>query len=233
MFSAIAPTYDLLNRLLSFGVDRRWRRTLVEHLPAGPVQVLDLACGTGDVALEIARARPQARIAGADFTLGMLRGAQAKIAGTGWGGRITLQNAAAEDLPYRDRTFDAVTLAFGIRNVVGRERALAEMLRVLRPGGQVLLLDFSVPPHPVVRILYDLYFRRLLPLIGGLISGHRDAYRYLPASVAAFPPRGEFAAMMETQGFSKVTHRDLTLGVATLYRGWRGRGAAGALPRVG
>lgn len=219
LFSAIAPTYDLLNRVLSLGVDRRWRRAMVAHVPAGPIRVLDLACGTGDVALEIARARPQAQISGADFTLGMLRAARPKIRAAGRGDRISLQGASAEDLPYPEGTFDAVTMAFGIRNVVGRERALAEIRRVLKPGGEALILDFSLPPNPVVGALYGLYFHRLLPVLGGLVSGDFGAYRYLPASVQGFPPREVFAKMMEEQGFSGVTHRDLTLGVATLYRG--------------
>jgi demethylmenaquinone methyltransferase/2-methoxy-6-polyprenyl-1,4-benzoquinol methylase len=221
MFSAIAPTYDLLNRVLSLGVDRRWRRALVGHLPAGPVRVLDLACGTADVALEAARARPEACIAGADFTFEMLRAARPKIAAAGQGGRITLQNASAEDLPYLDETFDAVTMAFGIRNVVAREQALGEIHRVLKIGGEALILDFSLPPNPVVRTLYGFYFHRLLPLVGGLVSGSFAAYRYLPASVQGFPPREVFARMMEEQGFSAVSRRDFTLGVATLYRGRR------------
>lgn len=217
MFSAIAPTYDLLNRLLSFGVDQRWRRHLVARLPEGPSLVLDLACGTGDVALAIAAARSRARIVGADLTLGMLRAGRSKIAAAG--GRVELHNASAEALPYRDRTFDAVTMAFGIRNVVRREVALAEIRRVLRPGGQALLLDFSLPPNPAVRALYGLYFHRLLPLVGGLVSGRFDAYRYLPRSVQGFPPRDVFCRLMEAQGFRRVTCADFTLGVATLYRG--------------
>lgn len=219
MFSAIAPTYDVLNRVLSLGIDQRWRRALVAHLPDGPGRVLDLACGTGDVALEIARARPEARIVGTDFTLEMLRAGRPKMARAGQTGRIEFHNASAEALPYPDASFDAVTMAFGIRNVVRRELALAEMRRVLRPGGQALILDFSLPPNLVVRALYSVYFRRLLPLLGGLVSGSFDAYRYLPRSVEGFPPRQAFARLMEEQGFKGVTHRDFTMGVATLYRG--------------
>ncbi len=224
MFSAIAPTYDLLNRLLSFGVDRSWRRQLVAQLPEAPLRVLDLACGTGDVSVAAARARPGARVFGADFAMPMLRGAVPKVARAGLDGRILFQNASAEDLPYRDGSFDAVTIAFGIRNVVRRSRALAEMLRVLRPGGTALILDFSIPPNPLVARLYGLYFHRVLPFLGGLVSGNFDAYRYLPRSVEGFPPRAAFAGSMEEVGFGEVAYRDLTLGVATLYRGTRPHG---------
>ena len=219
MFSTIAPTYDLLNRLLSCGVDASWRRALVAYLPRGPSRVLDLACGTGDVSIAAAQRREQARVFGADFSLGMLRGAPPKLARQRLTRRICLQNASAEDLPYRDAVFDAVTIAFGIRNVVRRDRALAEMCRVLRPGGRALILDFSLPPHPVVRALYGFYFHRVLPFLGGLVSGNFAAYQYLPQSVAGFPPRGEFAAMLRDAGFSRVSYEDFTLGVATLYRG--------------
>ncbi len=218
MFSAIAPTYDLLNRLLSCGVDASWRREMVSHLPKGPIRVLDLACGTGDVSIAAAHRREQARIFGADFSLGMLRGAPPKLAREKLTRRVCLQNASAEDLPYRDQVFDAVTIAFGIRNVVRRDRALAEMHRVLRPGGRALILDFSLPPNAAVRALYGFYFHRVLPFLGGLVSGNFAAYKYLPESVAGFPPREEFATMLRTAGFSPVAHKDLTLGVATLYR---------------
>lgn len=219
MFSAIAPTYDLLNRVLSFGVDASWRQALVSHLPKGRIRVLDLACGTGDVSIAAAHRREQARVFGADFSLGMLRGAPPKLARQRLTRRVSLQNASAEDLPYRDGVFDAVTIAFGIRNVVRRDRALAEMHRVLRPGGRALILDFSLPPQPLVRALYGFYFHRVLPFLGGLVSGNFAAYRYLPQSVAGFPPRAEFAAMLAEAGFSQVRHEDFTLGVATLYCG--------------
>lgn len=219
MFSAIAPTYDLLNRVLSCGVDGAWRRTLAAHLPQGQSRVLDLACGTGDVAVTAARQREGARIFGADFSLGMLRGAAPKLHRRRLAHRVCLQNASAEDLPFRDAAFDAVTIAFGIRNVVRRGRALGEMRRVLKPGGTVLILDFSLPPNPLVRSLYGVYFHRVLPFLGGLISGNSAAYRYLPESVAGFPPRAEFCLMLEDVGFTRVAFRDLTLGVATLYWG--------------
>lgn len=222
MFSAIAPRYDLLNRILSFGVDASWRRALVAELPTAATRVLDLACGTGDVTLAAGQTRPAARFYGADFSLPMLQAAWPKVRRAGLASRVALQTASAEDLPYRDEVFDAVTIAFGIRNVMRRSRALGEIRRVLRPGGVALLLDFSLPPNPVARAAYGLYFHRVLPLVGGLLSGNLEAYRYLPKSVEGFPSRVDFTAEIKGQGFTRVTHRDFTLGVATLYRAERG-----------
>lgn len=221
MFSAIAPSYDRLNRLLSFGVDESWRRRLARRLPEGPIRVLDLACGTGDVALAAARAREGARVFGADFALPMLRHAVPKLVRAGMSERVLLQNASAEDLPYRDEAFDAATMAFGIRNVIRRERALREVRRVLRPGGLALILDFSLPVRAPVRALYGLYFHRVLPFVGGILSGRFDAYRYLPRSVEGFPSRSEFSALVESAGFAEVDCEDLTMGIATLYRARR------------
>ncbi len=219
MFSAIAPTYDLLNRVLSFGIDVRWRREMVDKLPKGELSILDLACGTGDVAIEIVRRRPQARVAGADLSPPMLTAAKPKVVKWKMDDAITLTAASGEELPYADGVFDGVTIAFGIRNVTNRDRALMEMHRVLKPGGQALILDFSIPPNPLVRVGYGFYFHRVLPLLGGLVSGNYEAYKYLPRSVEGFPPRDEFASLMEECGFSKVEWKDFTFGVATLYEG--------------
>lgn len=217
MFAAIAPTYDLLNRLLSFGVDVRWRRDMVSRLPQGRLKALDLACGTGDVALEILRARPDALIFGGDLTLPMLQAGLPKVKKHFAEDAICFQCLSAEELPYRSESFHAVTIAFGIRNVTRRERALAEMARVLKSGGVACLLDFSLPPNPLVRAVYGLYFHRVLPLLGGLVSGNFEAYRYLPRSVEGFPPREDFARMLSEAGFADVAWKDFTFGVATLY----------------
>lgn len=219
MFGAIAPRYDLLNRLLSFGVDTGWRRTMVAKLPHGRLKVLDLACGTGDVSIEVLRARPDSLVFGADLSLGMILAGKPKIKKRLMEDAILLTAASAEELPYPDATFDAMTIAFGIRNVTRREVALAEINRVLKPGGKALVLDFSLPENPLVAAFYGLYFHRVLPLLGGLISGNFEAYRYLPKSVENFPPRGQFAQLMENAGFSAVGWTDFTMGVATLYEG--------------
>lgn len=219
MFGAIAPRYDLLNRLLSFGVDVGWRRAMVSRLPHGRLKVLDLACGTGDVSIEILRARPDSLVYGADLSLGMILAGKPKIAKRMMEDAILLTAASAEELPYPDSSFDAMTIAFGIRNVTRRDVALAEVRRVLKPGGKALILDFSIPKNPLVAALYGMYFHRVLPLLGGIISGNFEAYRYLPKSVENFPPRENFAQMMETAGFGGVGWTDFTMGVATLYEG--------------
>jgi demethylmenaquinone methyltransferase/2-methoxy-6-polyprenyl-1,4-benzoquinol methylase len=224
MFDEIAPRYDLLNRLLSFGVDRRWRRVAVRQLAIPPQgRVLDVATGTGDVALEIARqTAPSVRIVGADFTQGMLVRGREKVAASPYRGRIELVNAPCEALPHPDGTFDGVTIAFGIRNVVDRPRGLYEMTRVLKPGGRVVVLEFATPRNPLFRPVYLCYFHRLLPWLGGLLS-RRSAYQYLPESVQEFPDRDTFLAMMAAAGLTSLRYIDLTGGIAAVYVGEKPR----------
>lgn len=219
MFGAIAPRYDLLNRLLSFGVDVGWRRAMVSRLPKGRLKVLDLACGTGDVSIEIMRARPDSVVYGADLSLGMILAGKPKITKRLLEDAVLFTACSAEELPYPDAFFDAMTIAFGIRNVTRREIALAEIHRVLKPGGKALILDFSMPKNPIIAAGYGMYFHRVLPLLGGIVSGNFEAYRYLPKSVENFPPREKFAQLMENAGFSGTTWTDYTMGVATLYEG--------------
>jgi len=222
MFDSIAPRYDLLNRLLSLGIDRRWRAFAVRQLdiPAEG-RVLDIATGTGDVALEIAaRSQQSVRIVGADFTQGMLLRGREKLARSPYGDRISLVNAPCEALPHPDGAFDGVTIAFGIRNVVDRQAGLREMCRVLRPGGRAVILEFSNPRSRFFKALYYFYFRRLLPLIGGLFS-RRSAYQYLPDSVLEFPDQERFKELMAAAGFTSLRHFDLTFGIATVYVGER------------
>jgi demethylmenaquinone methyltransferase/2-methoxy-6-polyprenyl-1,4-benzoquinol methylase len=222
MFTDIAPRYDFLNRLLSAGIDRRWRRAAVAAaLPSRGGRFLDVATGTADVALEIFRQKGRdARVVGADLSEGMVRLGARKARRAGLSDRLSFVLCPGESLPFRDGSFDAVTIAFGIRNVVDRPRALREMWRVTRRGGRIVVLEFSMPKGPVVGSLYDFYFHRLLPFVGGLFS-RRSAYRYLPDSVGAFPPPEEFARMMGDAGCSSVEVRPLTFGIATLYVGTR------------
>jgi len=220
MFDTIAPRYDFLNRLLSFGIDRHWRTYAVGQLniPAGG-RVLDVATGTGDVALEIARQTdPTVSIVGEDFTQGMLVLGQQKIELSPYADRILLVNAPCEAMPHPADLFDGVTIAFGIRNVVDRLEGLREMCRVLKPGGKAVILEFSHPESTLFRNLYHFYFRRILPFVGGLFS-KRSAYTYLPDSVLEFPDRADFKALMTSAGFVKVTHKDLTFGIVTVYTG--------------
>ncbi|PLX96796.1 MAG: bifunctional demethylmenaquinone methyltransferase/2-methoxy-6-polyprenyl-1,4-benzoquinol methylase UbiE [Desulfuromonas sp.] len=222
MFDAIAPRYDLLNRLLSLGIDRRWRTFAVRQLQLKENgKVLDIATGTGDIALEIVRQfGSKVEVVGVDFTQGMLVHGLPKIAAAGAAKQIHLVNAPCEALPLSNTLFNGVTIAFGIRNVVERQQGLNEMFRVLKPGGRVAILEFSSPTNPFFNAIYNFYFRRLLPLIGGLFS-RRSAYQYLPDSVLAFPDRETFKGMMSQAGFRDLRHFDLTFGIATVYVGDR------------
>ncbi len=220
MFDDIAPRYDFLNRLLSFGIDRRWRRFAVGLLaiPAGG-GVLDIATGTGDVALEIARQTlPDVSIVGADVSREMVEIGRQKVAASPHAGRITFEIAPCEALPFADNRFDGITIAFGIRNVVDRSLGLAEMHRVLKPGGRAVILEFSTPTSSLFRTLYHFYFLMVLPRIGGLFS-RQSAYQYLPDSVMEFPSREEFKKLMATAGFGNLRHHDLTFGIATVFLG--------------
>lgn len=222
MFGSIAPRYDLLNRLLSLGIDRRWRRFAVGKIGlSGAGRVLDVATGTGDVALEIAAQTPDSvEIVGVDFCKEMVDLGRAKVAASRHAKRIALQVAPCEEIPFDDRSFDAATISFGIRNVVDRAKGLSEMHRVLKDGGKIVILEFSTPTSPLFRALYHFYFLKMLPVIGGAFSRF-SAYRYLPDSVLEFPSRERFKALMAEAGFRDVQHFDLTGGIATVYLGTR------------
>jgi len=220
MFGAIAPRYDFLNRLLSFGIDRRWRRKAVRLLKYQEgSRILDVATGTGDVALEIARTTPESvKITGADFCREMIELGESKIAASPYAGRIDFKVAPCEDLPFASNTFDSITIAFGIRNVVDRKLGLAEMWRVLRHGGRLIILEFSMPRSMFFRQIYYFYFRRLLPVVGGMFSRYK-AYRYLPDSVLEFPSHEEFSRMISEAGYRNIHLKELTFGIATIYIG--------------
>jgi demethylmenaquinone methyltransferase/2-methoxy-6-polyprenyl-1,4-benzoquinol methylase len=217
MFDAIAPRYDLLNRLLSAGIDRRWRATAIEALRlTGRETLLDVCAGTAEVALQATSA---ARVVGVDFAGAMLSIGLEKVKASGETGRIVLVRGDAMRLPVRDGSVDAVSVAFGIRNVQRPEVACAEMARVLRRGGRVAILEFGVPSVPGISALYSLYFTRLLPLVGRIVSGHNAAYSYLPASVGTFPPPAAFLTTLRKAGFTDVSADPLTLGIVYLYTG--------------
>jgi demethylmenaquinone methyltransferase / 2-methoxy-6-polyprenyl-1,4-benzoquinol methylase len=220
MFGGIAPRYDFLNRLLSFGIDRRWRTKAVRLLKyRDGSRILDVATGTGDVALEIALRTPASvKIIGADFCKEMVDLGAVKVAASPYSDRIDLRVAPCEDLPFANDTFDSITIAFGIRNVVDRKLGLAEMWRVLRPGGRMIILEFSTPRSMLFRQLYYFYFRRLLPVVGGLFSRY-NAYKYLPDSVLEFPSQEEFSRMLTETGFRNIHLHELTFGIATIYVG--------------
>jgi len=221
MFDRIAPRYDLLNRVLSAGIDRGWRRAAVRELdaPAG-ARILDLCTGTADLLIEAIARHPHRRATGVDLSTEMLRRGNQKLRRRALASRAALLAGDAERLPLRDSLFDGALIAFGIRSVPQHEAALREILRVLKPGGRLVVLEFSTP-QGALGVLYRLYSRHVLPLLGGWISGDRAAYAYLPASIERFPSPQAFAASLERAGFSGVRYRPLTFGVAHLHRGER------------
>ena len=217
MFDAIAPRYDLLNHVLSAGIDQRWRARAIRSLHlTGRETLLDVCTGTADVALQ-ARAGGAARVMGVDFAGVMLSLGQRKVEAAGEAHRITLVRGDAMRLPARNASADAVTVAFGIRNVQRPEVACAEMARTLRPGGRLAILEFGVPRMPGLSAFYLWYFTHVLPRIGRAVSGHNAAYSYLPASVGTFPPPREFMSMLTAAGFADVRADPLTFGIVYLY----------------
>lgn len=220
MFDAIAPRYDLLNRLLSFGIDQWWRRRAVEMLrEERPQRILDVATGTADLAIQAARSLDPETVVGVDLSEEMLRRGRRKVARQGLAEQITLLEGDALDLPFEDGSFDAALVAFGVRNFEELEAGLREISRVLRPGGTLIVLEFSWPRTPIIRTLYTLYARYVLPLVGRLISGDPEAYTYLPASARAFPDGIDFLHHLRAAGFTDLVWRSLTFGIAALYRG--------------
>ncbi len=219
MFNGIAPKYDLLNHLLSMGIDKSWRRKAMRELEGGRRgTVLDIACGTGDFSIEALRHGVE-RVVGADISENMLAVAREKAREKGLEDRLEFRYGDSENLDFEDGTFDAVTVAFGVRNFEHLERGLAEMCRVLRPGGKVVVLEFSTPERFPMKQLYRFYFKQILPRVGGLVSGDRKAYEYLPASVFAFPQGDRFLQIMRSCGYKNVAQRRLTFGIASLYTG--------------
>jgi demethylmenaquinone methyltransferase/2-methoxy-6-polyprenyl-1,4-benzoquinol methylase len=219
MFAVIAKRYDLLNHVLSGNVDKRWRRIVAsrvrDRLSSSNSRILDVACGTGDLSLTLFEITG-AGVVGTDFCRPMLDIAAGKTSG-----RIRYVEGDALDLPFRDGTFDVVTIAFGLRNLSNVESGLAELSRVLKPGGWVAVLEFSRPANALLRPLFNLYFRKVLPWIGRVVSGSRNAYSYLPASVQKFPDQSQLSLLMERAGFVQVGYENLTGGIAALHMGRR------------
>jgi len=220
MFASIVHRYDLINRLLSLRRDVYWRRAAVTHgqVPSGG-RALDLCAGTADVALEIIRQVPGALVIAVDNCEPMLIRGMLKARRAGVADHVRFVAAPAEMLPFPDESFDGAFVAFGIRNVADRRRGLAEMARVLRRDGRVVILEFSAPASPLFRSLYHFYSHRIMPWIGGLLSGNRAAYEYLPTSVDGFPSPAELRALMEEVGFFEVSYLPLTFGIATIHYG--------------
>lgn len=215
MFDRISPTYDRMNRIFSMGIDQRWRRRTIDLLLSEPVDhVLDVATGTADLA--IMAARRGVRVTGVDISEGMLTGGRKKVEQAGLQDRVTLQAADGESLPFPDGLFDAVMVAFGVRNFEHLEQGLGEMRRVLRPGGRSLILEFSRPRGPLAP-LFRFYFHRIMPVIGRLVSKDMAAYSYLPLSVDAFPEGDAFLRILRGVGYVEASGWKLNGGIATLY----------------
>ena len=219
MFNAIAPRYDLLNHLLSFGLDIHWRRQTVGLLTEKRGgAILDIASGSGDLSLEVLRLQPRI-VVSTDFAQTMLEAFQNKLGKRNNAQSIKLASCNALHLPFREQSFDATIVAFGIRNFADRLQSLREMMRVLKPGGISVLLELSAPRRPIVSQFYKLYSQIGLPLLGKIISRHREAYRYLPESIAIFPDEEEFQLLMSQAGFADIRAIPLSFGVATIYVG--------------
>ena len=240
MFDKIAFRYDFLNRFLSGGIDIYWRRRAIRELrgltgarptasaagalangipTAGALAILDVATGTGDMAVMLTRHLAGAHVTGIDISRGMLEIGEQKISRLGLRDRISLQPGDSEALQFADGSFDAVTVAFGVRNFENLEEGLREMLRVLKPGGRLVVLEFSQPHTPGVRQVYDLYLRLVAPNVGKMVSSSREAYQYLNDSVKAFPEGTAFLDILNNSGYTQVRLRRLSLGICTLYIG--------------
>ncbi len=227
MFNGIAARYDLLNHVLSANIDKRWRRALTAKLfaTAPEIQsrdgrVLDVACGTGDLAAALHQGGA-AQVIGIDFSRPMLEIAKSKANAQSL--ELPFIEGDALSLPFADCSFTAVTIAFGLRNFSTIEGGFEELLRVLKPGGRIGVLEFSKPVLPVFRSIFQIYFAKILPMVGGLISGSRSAYQYLPDSVKRFPDQRELASLMTQVGFVEVEFENLTGGIAALHFGTRPR----------
>ena len=222
MFDSIAPAYDFMNRAMTMGIDIWWRRLAVKRLKRiRPTSILDVATGTGDFAIQLHNTLHPQHITGVDLSQGMLDEAVRKVKQKGLEGAITFEQGDCMALRMKDETFDAVTVAFGVRNFEHLQQGYREMARVLKPGGMLCVLELSTPTHPLIRWFYDLYTLHIIPWLGSLKSGDKSAYRYLPQSIAAVPQGDDMLQLMRNAGLREATFKRLTLGVCTIYIGIR------------
>lgn len=220
MFNNISKTYDFLNHFMSLGIDIIWRKMAINELKANkPKHILDVATGTGDFAFEALSILKPEKITGVDISRGMLDIAEQKIAKRNLGDKFSVKLGDSEKLPFADDEFDAVTVAYGVRNFENLEAGMADIFRVLKPGGKVVVLEFSKPRAFPVKQLYNFYFKYITPGIGKLFSKDARAYSYLPESVAAFPDGKNFTAVMDKVGFNNTKNRALTFGISSIYTG--------------
>lgn len=218
MFDNISPYYDILNKVLTLGIDKRWRKKAVSMLPQKPaLHVMDMATGTADVALEILQQRPDARVTGIDISNDMLSKGRVKVSDKNLSEKIKLVTGTSEAIDFPDNTFDAATVSFGVRNFENTLEGLQEMARVIKPGGKIIVLEFSRIRTFPIKQAFNLYFGRVLPWVGRVWSSDPRAYRYLYESVQAFPDGKEFGTLLESAGFAQPNWQSLTLGICTVY----------------
>ncbi len=217
LFDRIAPSYDTLNHLFSLGIDRGWRRKAVHCLNDNTREVLDVAAGTGDFSIALCKQEKARKVVGIDLSEGMLALGRKKVHEVGLSREITLQHCDVAEMPFDDNRFSAVTCAFGVRNFSRRKEGLDEMYRVLQEGGKLIILEFSYPKNKIVNLLYNWYFTKFMPVVGGWLSKDKKAYSYLPASVKSFPYGEPFVQELEEAGFVYIGQRQLSCGICTLY----------------
>lgn len=222
MFDNIAHSYDFMNRMMTLGIDKSWRKKCVSMAAeTSPRDILDLASGTGDLAIAMSLKLPEAKITGADLSEGMLEIGRKKALEHGVESRVEFVTADALDLPFEDNSFNVVTIAFGVRNFQNLKKGYDEIFRVLKPGGRVLVLELTQPASKAVKPFYNIYTRGIIPLIGRMISKDAEAYSYLPHSITAVPARDRMTELMGNAGFRDATWENLTLGVANIYSAFK------------
>ena len=222
VFDSVAPSYDLMNDVMSAGVHRLWKDAMLDWLAPRPGQrLLDVAGGTGDVAFRFLRRAPEAEAVVLDMTASMLEEGRRRAEAEAMADRLTWIVGDAMELPFADASFDVYTISFGIRNVTRIEVALSEAFRVLRPGGRLMVLEFSTMTNPALQWVYDRYSFNVIPAMGQTIAGDRDSYQYLVESIRKFPDQDRFAAMIRAAGFDMVKVRNLSMGIAALHSGWK------------
>ncbi len=222
MFDSIAPAYDFMNRAMTFGIDKCWRSKAVNMIKAhAPAQILDVATGTGDLAIKLAREINPSRVTGIDLSEGMIDVGRKKVSEASLSDRISLVAGNCLALPFEDNTFDCITVAYGVRNFEHLDQGYREMYRTLRPGGMICVLELSTPTSPIVKPLYKFYTRCIIPFVGRLVSKDVRAYSYLPESIAAVPQGEDMLSLMRDAGFGNCDYRPLTFGTCTIYTAFK------------
>ncbi len=220
MFDDVASKYDFLNRFLSMGIDQGWRRKAIRRLKLiKPQSILDVATGTGDFAIMTYKMLTPQKITGIDISKGMLEVGREKVAKEKLSAYIQLMEGDSENLPFSDNSFDAVTVSFGVRNFQNLEKGIAEMYRILKPGGKLVILEFSRPKNPIFKLLYKIYMQVVTPNVGKMISKSKTAYQYLNDSIMVFPERKDFVTVMDSVGFTGTSYEALTMGICCIYEG--------------